>query len=65
MSEYVPEEILPPNKSEAEIVRSITTAMVFAGIRALGECEARQESGEDVSKSDVVCAVYAAMTRLK
>lgn len=58
-------EIIPPRKSEAEVIRSISTAMVFAGIRALGEWQDREDAGEDVSKSDVVCAVYAAMHRLK
>lgn len=58
-------EVLPPKMSETDIIRSINTAMVLAGIRALGEWEAREGAGEDVSRADVVCAVYAAMHRLK
>jgi hypothetical protein len=58
-------EILPPRPSEGDILRTISTAMVLAGIRALGNMQDREEAGEDISKSDVVCAVYAAMHRLK
>ena len=56
-------EILPPQLSEGEILRGISTAMIFAGIRALGEWQARKDAGEVISQADVVCAVYAAMRR--
>ena len=52
-------EVLPPKKSATEIIRTeITTAMNMRGVCA---CESKMEAGETVSKSDLVCAVYAAM----
>ncbi len=57
--------IIAPDKSEWEIVqREITTAMVFAGLRTLGQWEERKEAGESVTKGDLVSAIYAAMRRL-
>ena len=57
-----PAEVLPPERSATEIIRTeITTAMIMRGVAALMDCESRTELGQTVSKSDLVCAVYAAM----
>ena len=57
-------EILPPVRSESDIIREeITLAMVMAGIRALGGWQERKDCGQDVSKSDLVTAIYASMRR--
>jgi len=58
-------EILAPQKAEADIIRKeITTAMVMAGVAAAREWESRCEAGDQLTKTDLVCAVYAAMRRL-
>lgn len=49
-------------RSVYEIVRNeITTAMVLAGIDALGEMEDKRAAGAHVTPGDIACAVYSAM----
>jgi hypothetical protein len=63
MGEYIP-EVLPPQRSAMDVIRNeITTAMIMAGVAALVDCESRRVTGENVSNSDLVCAVFAAMRR--
>jgi hypothetical protein len=59
-------EIESARRGQSEIVRSeITGAMLLAGIAALGEWDQKRRDGLEVSKSDLVCGVYAAMRLAK
>ena len=56
--------ILPPERSETDVIRlEITDAKIMAGIRALGEWQEKKDYGQSVTKSDLVCAIYASMRR--
>lgn len=55
-------ELIAPQRGESDIVREeVTQAMIMAGIVALGEWEEKRDYGREVTKTDLVCAIFAAM----
>jgi hypothetical protein len=63
-SKIVSGEVIGPVKSQTEIVRDgVSLAMIFAGIEALGLWEKNRDAGQQVTKTDLVVSIYAAMFR--
>ena len=56
-------EILVPSKSDGEMAKEVSMAMIFAGLRALGDWKYRETAGQDVHKGDLVTSIYVAMRR--
>ena len=58
------QEIIVPIKCDWDLAGEVSIAMIFAGIRALGEWRDCRELGQEVHKGDVVTWIYIAMRRL-